>query len=452
MKKAILNFVSGGMAWNSSRYLRAFYDPATGGPAGGGSPERDALLLEIRNQFNKELETRGFQNADAVAAALNDKLTGLDIEALRAFKVQDVNTSIRNLAAEVEKMKNQGAGAGGQKRNAIKEALDKNMTEIKSIFSTRGGNVDTARNITINVRAAAIMTTLNTIDETDVPDDILESFSLGEFIPKRYGRQYVFQIADRTTVQELGEYKTWLEEGSIEGAFAIIAESGLKPLVSVGLVRNVAVTKKVAGKYVVTEEFAKFRKNAYAIIRNIIRDKLIRDYSALVTTDLQAQAAGYVGTTLDGTFTAPNDYDAIGAVAAQISTLNFIPDVLVLNPQDAWRIRLAKDDEGRYLFPVVTENGTTKIFTFDLVESTYQTAGTFTLGESGLFKIEEEGLTIRIGYGITMNGATPEADFDYNRFRVIVELFFRDYIATNHLGSFVTATFASVKTALTVTP
>jgi hypothetical protein len=90
-------------------------------------------------------------------------------------------------------------------------------------------------------------------------------------------------------------------------------------------VRNFATAKKVAGKYIITEEFAKFYQEAYAIIRRLINDKMMRDYAAQLVVDLNAAAATYVSTTLDDTKVAPNDYDAIGAVAAQIETLNFVP-------------------------------------------------------------------------------------------------------------------------------
>lgn len=418
-----------------------------GGGGGGTENEKDALLKQISKQMSDELEKRGYQTEKSVGSLIEKALEGLPLEALRSFDQSKIDEKIRNIAAEVDKVKTQ---SGPEQRNGLKEALDKAMADIEVIM--RSGGHD-RREIKITTRAAAVMTTDNTITETGLPEDILNSFSLDAFVPKRYGTQYIYEIADRTVNQEIEEYKTWLEEGNNEGAFAIVAEGGLKPLVSANLVRNFAKAKKVAGKYVITEEFAKWRKEAYNRIRTIIRDKLVRDYSAILTTDLNAQAAGYTGSALDGTVVAPNDYDAIGAVASQIQSINFNPDVLIIHPQDAWRIRLTKDSEGRYLFPVVTENGQTVMLGIRVVTSTYQTVGTFTLGESGLFKIEEEPITIRIGYGITTTAAggnitSVEHDFDHNRLRVILELFFRDFIATNHIGSYVRASFATVKAAL----
>ena len=115
-------------------------------------------------------------------------------------------------------------------------------------------------------------------------------------------------------------------------------------------------------------------------------------------------------------------------------------------------MRLTKDSEGRYVFPSVTQNGEERVFSFRIVTSTYQPAGTFTLAEAGLFKVEEEAMTVRIGYGVTVTGTNPvtavEADFDHNRRRVIVETWFKAYLPTPYIGSAVTATFDAVKADL----
>lgn len=351
---------------------------------------------------------------------------------------------LRSQGEDITGLKEKG---GEAKAKTFAEELGEKMPEIEKALNSKKGEV------VLSIKAAATMTTANTIDESTntIPNTLIESMSMGAFVGNRYGRQYISDIADRTTISNLPEYHTWLEEGSEQGAFAEVSEGGLKPLMSYDLVRNYATTQKVAGKYVITEEFAKFRAQAYSIIQRLINDKIQRDYNAILTADLNAVAAAYAGTTLDGTITAPNDYDVIGAICAQIETLNFAPDVIILNPQDAWRIRLTKAEDGRYQFPVVTQNGETTIFSLRLVTSTYQTAGDVTIGESKLFKIDEEPLQVRIGMGVTMNGGTAESDFDYNRSRIIVETFFRDYLPTPYIGSFVRTQFSTVKAALAAT-
>lgn len=445
-----------------SRFFRANLTP-NGGDGGNGGEGQEALLKKINENVAKEIEKRGYQDATAVQGLIGEVLKGLNLEALRSFDANSISESVRNIAGELEKVKNiRIAGVDGPDKEMVKRAIDKlfskkedgSASDLELLMRSKGdGNV---KEIKLNLRSAVNMTTQNTIDENDYPQEMIESMSIGEFVPKRRGVQYIYDIADRNVVQEIEEYKTWLEEGDVEGAFAIVTEGAVKPKLSAALVRNYAKTKKAAGKHVVTEEFAKFRKNAYSIIKRVINDKVLRDYHEMLTTDLQAQAASYVGTTLDGTIIDPTDYHAIGAVAAQEETLNFHPDILIIHPQDKWRMALSQDAEGRFfmLIPMMGGDGTINLMGFRVITSTYQDLGEFTLGESGLFKIDEEPFTVRIGYGIdvTKNGeglvTDVTSDFDTNQFRVIVEVFFRDYIATNHIGSFVTASFEAVKAAL----
>ena len=408
--------------------------------------EATKSFIEMQDELMKDMAEGSITKEE-----LDEKLT----EALKPFGIKsaaDIQVEGKSLE---EILKEQGeaitalSGNKEAKPKTFAEMLDEKMPEIKQLFSKKSGAV------TLNLKAAATMTTDNTIDETtnSIPAELVESFSIAAFAAKRYGRPFISDIADRMTVSDMEQFTTWLEEGDIEGAFAIVAEGGLKPLVSAELVRNYAEAQKVAGKYVVTEEFAKFRRQAYTILQRIIRDKMVRDYEALLLTGINTEAVGYTGTTLDGTINDANDYDAIAAMIAQAQSLNFNPDVLILNPQDAWRIRLTKDTNGMYVFPVVTANGDTRVFELRLVVSTYQTAGYATIAEPGLYKIEEESISVRVGYGLTYttgggNVTSVEDDFDHNRIRVILEMFFKQWLPTPYAGSIVRAQLSTVKAAL----
>lgn len=419
----------------------------TGGE--GEEKEKKEFLAKIKTDVNAEIEKRGYKNAADINKLLDEKLKDINLEGLRSFDTVKLNTTLTALAAEQEKLKANGLGGDQKRTNPLKAFLNENAEKIELMHRSK----DKSQEIKFNIRAAAVMTTENTIDENSYPDEMIESMSMAEFVAKRQGTQYIYDIADRVVVAEIDQYKTWLEEGDEQGAFAVVAEGGLKPLVSTSLVRNYAEAQKIAGKYVITEEFTKWRKNAFNIIRRLIQDKLYRDYAAILTTDLNTAAVAYTGTILDDQIVTPNDYDAIAAAAAQIEALNFSPDVLILNPQDKWRIAIQKDLQGAYYTTIpINQNGNTVMMGFKVITSTYQTAGYFTLGESSLFKIEEEPVTVRMGYGVTVTGANPVtavvSDFDNNQMRVIVETYFNNWLATNHIGSFVRDTFANVKAAL----
>lgn len=420
------------------------------------------LLKKIKEQTIALLKESALSKEQA-EELLNKRMEivkDLPVEALKGLvdAEKGVMAILKKQGEEITAMKENASKAGGEKENGLKTLIKSLKKDIQALFE----NKDEAKTIVMNVsKAAAVMTTANTVTGDDaLPDQLIESFSEAAFVPKRYPREYVYDLANVTNVAELEKFKTWLEEGSEQGAFAVVAEGGLKPLVSTSLVRNFATARKVAGKYVVTEEFQKFYKNIFTIIKRIISQKMLRDKAAILVTDLLADAAPYTASALDGQFATPNDYQAIAAVAAQIEGLNFVPDMIILNPQDKWRIAVSVDGEGRFFIPnvpVVGPDGSLRLLGFTVRTSNRVSVGNFLLGESGLWEIEQEGITIRMGYGVTVTGGTSngggnvtdvQPDIDHNRMRVIVEQYFINYLATNNEGSFVYANFDDVKELL----
>jgi hypothetical protein len=426
--------------------------------------EAKRVLKAVKVQTEKILKTRGFLSKEALDKELETRMAKLnqftkeDVALLKIWLEEGdkgMRSILKKQGEDIAAMIEKGTKPD-KKVNAIRAWFDekKNQEKLQRIFDSGSGEIK------LDVRAAATMTLDNTISGHDaLPEELIESFSIGAFVPKRQAREYVFDLAYRRTVAKITQFKTWLEEGSEQGGFAIVSEGGLKPLVSTALVRNHSEYKKVAAKQVFTEEFAKFRQEAYTIIQRLINMKLIRDYANILTTNLLADAAPYVASALDGQYPNPTDYHAIGAVAAQIEALNFFPDILIMNPQDKWRIGLSQDNTGQFYLtiPVVDPNGQTKMMGFNLRTSTKVPVGSFLLGESGLWEIEDEPITIRMGMGITVTGGTSngggdvtdvQSDIDHNRFRIIAETFFHNYIATNNQGSFVYADFEVVKALL----
>lgn len=424
--------------------------------------QRRDFKAKIVDLIKKQALELKLQNADDVTNAMTSTLGGLTSEQLKKFHETEVvamQQSIKNMSAALKKLESiqmVGANPLAKPLNALKKLISQKetMDAIQKAMASK----DPAHTVNLTVQAAvAAMTTGNVVDDGDIPEDILNSFSIEAFEKKRRPKEYIYDIASRRTVAEISEYKTWLEEGDEEGAFAIVVEGAVKPLVSKTLIRNTTKYKKVAGKRVYTEEFSKFRKEAYSILEDLFNDQLLRNYAAILTTNLVAAAAAYVGTILDGLYEDPTDYHAIGAVAAQIETLEFQPDLLIINPQDKWRINLSQASDGHFYVGLPKYNAATgaiemmgyRVFTTNRIDP-----GDFILGESGLYKIEDEPVKVRLGYGInvTKNGeglvTDVTSDIDTNRFRIIAETFFHSWISTNNVGSFVKATFDDVKAAL----
>lgn len=261
---------------------------------------------------------------------------------------------------------------------------------------------------------------------------------------KRRGRSFVRDIANVVNVGSItSEAVTFTEEGDGSGSFAIVTENGLKPQVFFTLVKKLVEGKKVAGYVVATEELMRHKRRAWAAIQRMFRNQLERDFDALLVADINGVSSQYVSSALDGQITNPGNLHAIIAAMAQVSSLNFIPDMLVMNPQDAYLMigADATPNNSSYLFlPMYANGGEVRPAGLNLILSTLVPQGTFYVGESGLFEVEVSSDELRVGY--------VNDDLIHNRQTFVLERWLLDWLPTPLTGSWVHGNFADIKEAL----
>ena len=235
---------------------------------------------------------------------------------------------------------------GGRVRNVkgLRAAFEKHYDEL--VDAVKGHKQNFRIKAVSEHTAGKIQTTSNSISTTtsSILSDSVEHIT--ELFMKRRGREYIHDIANVTVVDEVPEILVYDEEGAEDGSFAVVAENGLKPQVQLKLVRNQVTAKKAAGYIVVTEEMMKWRDIVWAQIQRLFRNKLERDYEAKLTDDLMTNATSYTSTALDDTVENPTDFDAIIAAVLQLESLNFSPDVLVINPADKWKLAMTETKNG----------------------------------------------------------------------------------------------------------
>lgn len=404
-------------------------------------------LVSYLGEVNKGVLQKGVFK-EFLTEKRDDVLAALDLKEAK-IENKTIGDWLRTLDAAVTKASKSAAKAGRDGTGALKGLKRLYMDNIEVIEKA----FEAGKNVTLGMKAATIMGTDNTMDTTAIEEagDITESFSLLGLVNQRRDKQYIFDLVNRQIVSEVPEHYVWYEEGDTQGAMAIVQQGGLKPLIQLTVVKQVSEAKKVAGKIVVNEEFPKFRPRIWAMIQQLFSQKIVRDYADMLTTDIIASAAGYVGTTLDGTIAVPTPFHCIGAGAAQLEVLNYDPDLLILNPQDKWAMALSQDTMGRFYTNLVVSgaNGQVQVMGFRVITTNKCGVGEFVLGESGLYRVIEEGVQMRMGYGISLGaGDAVESDFDHNRFRIIAEFFYHSFIPAVFEGSFMKGSFAVIKEAL----
>lgn len=255
--------------------------------------------------------------------------------------------------------------------------------------------------------------------------------------------EYIRSIINITRVANVPQYHYWDEEGDETGAFAIVEENELKPQLGLSLVRYRTTAQKAAGYIVVTEEVLKWKSRFWAQIQILFRAKLERDYNRLLNNELITNAVAYPGTALDGTIANPSDIDAIAAAALATQNLNFVPDTIVINPTDWWRLLLTQANNGTYIFmPFIDGGNEPRLFGLRVIVSNYVAPGSFYIGESGTWYVEEEAPTVRSGW--------VNDDFIHNRMTIIGEIFFLSYVPAVFDGAWVGGNFNDIKDALQV--
>lgn len=374
------------------------------------------------------------RSGEDYAKAIGEKMKEMGLDAEKTRKWEE---ALKEQGKILEKFR-MGASDSGQPAGAdvLKKLIKERHEDIVKAFSKKE---QFAFEIPVNKDASVINTT-TAVTSTTGAQWLGYTERDPEFYYTRRGRQYIRDVADVRRVGRVPTTMEFWEEGAENGAFAVVAENGLKPLVDVSLVLNMAKKKKAAGMMTLTEEVIMDSDELALNLERLFVDKLWRDYEDGLTESLLGSAASYTSTSLDGTIENPNDFDAISAAALQVASLNFRPTDLILNTSDAYAMSLIKDGIGRYILPVVTDGGRLTIRSLRVTTTTKLAQGEFLVGEYGTWKVRE-------GEAILRSGLNAD-DFKYNRMSFIGEVFYNSYIPTNHAGSWVKGKFATIKEAL----
>jgi len=163
----------------------------------------------------------------------------------------------------------------------------------------------------------------------------------------RYRKPYspIMEVVD---VRPLQEANLYILNESFTGDAAITPECTLKPIVKVTYAGQQAEALAVAAEWATTTQLRRF----YPTIANAIQSKiaeLVMDKTpASVLAAVVAAGTAFTPNASLVVNEDPNDYDAIGAVIAQLQTLGYVPNAVVLSPAAWYRMIHSKASDGHY--------------------------------------------------------------------------------------------------------
>jgi hypothetical protein len=314
---------------------------------------------------------------------------------------------------------------------SIQEAILEKKAEIEKVLANKTGSVK------IELKVAAVTTIAGSVTNS-ISAAAGRVLGDGPIFDVQRGTPFILDFVN--VGRSDSPVLIWWDEEDKEGDFQITAEGVAKPLNQYKFERKSANYKKAAGYTVMTDEFMNDLPQLETSIRRLMEVDCMLDINDQLLADILAIAPLYTLTSLNGQILNPDKFAAIGAAICQIQSLYFNPNVLVLNPADAWAMKLIKDDNGRYQMPPFAFNGNQFEFG-NVITSPLIDAGNFLIGDGKMYDVDMKGdLIVRTGY----NGN----DLITNELTLLVEQYFFSKISSNRIGALCYGNFDTIIEAI----
>lgn len=355
-------------------------------------------------------------------------------------KVQTIADQIREIAENLDKIEQRTTSQLNDKqkwqlRKMVKEQHSKIVEAVRE-----GGSFKIEFNA-MQQRVAATHTDTNTYTDagTFVMPDV-ENYSVDSEITKiRYPENFVLTIFRNRQVSKVPLTLIKKEQQPTEGAVAVVAEGGTKPLVQYQFVRTTTSRQKYAGRIEWTEEFEMDNERLYNEIVNMFEMDVIRAWQDGILSQIETNAVAYTSSTLDATLPRPDNGVCAIAAASVINAMNYNADTVIMHPSDVIATMFTQDVDGNWRLVPYLQNGT--INGMRLIQSNKVTEGNALIGDSSTYREEHSNFIFRVGM--------YNDQFIKNEMSAIGEVFSLLSIAQRDLASWMYIDLAAVKLSLT---
>lgn len=318
----------------------------------------------------------------------------------------------------------------------FKKELDstKIQEQLKEIKMKQSGNVTFIMKVAgPETRTGGVSNTSSSLTNQLIGNENAPIYSI------KRGKPFILDFV--TVGQTDAPALVWFDEVPRQGDFAVTAEGAVKPLIEYLFNRTSTDYRKAAGRVVITEEYDKDYPRLVSTIKQLMNIDCLNEMNALILTDMITQASPFAFTGLNSSISNPDDYAAIGAAICQLQSFFYEPNVLVINPADAWAMRLTKDLQGRYqMSPLTGADGKTYEFGAIITDPRVAIGYAF-VGDGSIYNVDLRGeLIVRIGFST--------GDFEANQYTLLVEQYFFNHISQAKKPGFIYFNFNTVKAAI----
>lgn len=255
---------------------------------------------------------------------------------------------------------------------------------------------------------------------------------------------WVFDLCNTIngTYDASSAFAMWFDEVTPDGGATTVAEGGTKPKTQYKYVLKSQTYKKKATILSLTEEFSVDFAQLENNILNVGRVDVLNAVNSDILANIITNATAYNSAdAFKGASGVPNvnDYDAIAALAAQVDSATFgaiQSNAAVMSTNKKYRMGITKNTQGAYL------NRPDVLANIGFVGNPAMAADDLLVGDFKQYNILlRGGMIVRVGY----NGT----DFGENKFSIVMEQYYIDYITTARKPAIVKGPdFATVRTAI----
>jgi len=389
------------------------------------------------NALDESLKARQADSDESLSssmkAAIAEALGALEKD--EAGKVIPIATKLKDIAEALEKIEKQQTQVLSDK---AKYQLAKFVKENHAAIVDAVKNGKDFEEFTF--KAAAAFTTTNAMTNgTGVGLPLVENYLVENDIAViRHPENFILEAIPNRQVAKVPQQVIRTEQATEEGAVAVVAEGGTKPLVSDTFIRNTTPRKKYAGRIEWSEEFEMDNEMLFAEIVRMFEDKVIRAWQDGIITTIQTNATAYTTSVLDDTFPVPDNALAVIAAQSVIQGMYFMPNTVIMNPSDLFATLFTQDTEGRPLLKSYIADGRINGMR---VFSSYKIAqGTALVGDATVYQEWHSDYIFRVG--------TYNDQFIKNQKTAIGEVFSLLRIANNEKPAWMVLNLATVKASL----
>ena len=402
---------------------------------------------DLHNQFlseNFEEVAKLIEKNNLAIEELSKKANGM---------TADEKSEVVRLAQELKALKETAKEPKSEYKSVaqqLAEQLKAQSEALETLKSKKGESIN------LNIKSAGTMTTSNvTAVGTNGLSMLLNQFESG-ITPLPRTAPFFADLF--SSVPTSGNTISYAEMKNPDGGAGMTGEGSSKTQADFDLVEAKSNVRKITS-YIKTSKEALDDIPALAgeINNELLTLVSLKKDAQLLSGDgtgnnlsgVLTVAQTFTGGSLAGTIATPNNYDVLVAGVTEVmkaevisgDPAGFMPNYIVLNPSDIATMKLTKDLNGNYIFPVNLPNATS-VMDIPVISNARMTAGSFLIMDSskGNLRIRED-VNVSIGY--------ENDDFTKNLITILAEMRLAFYVKSQHVKAFLTGTFANGITLLT---